>query len=389
MKSAYELDRFLGLEHFITDTKGTGGKLRVLFEDFFVEELQNEASEDKDGEYTHFTLEKTNWDTMRAIKKIAQFLGVSHKRFGYAGTKDRRAVTRQRVAVWKVDPDALKRVKIKDIELYDFKKSDERISLGDLGGNRFKITVKDTEIAGSELEGNLLETASKLKEKGVPNYFEYQRFGTIRPNTHIVGRELLKGDVKGAALAYLGNPSKNEQEDAYNARKMLDDTMDFKSSLELFPKRLGYERSMLDSLLKNPNDFAGALRRLPKKLRLMLVHAYQGYLFNRVLSRVIEKGVDCEVVPLFGSETLFSDGEQGEIEMDVLKVEDIQLESFDIASMPELSLEGEYRPAFIKINPKFTVSKNSYVCEFDLPKGLSVREQCKLNAKKADKKLAV
>jgi tRNA pseudouridine13 synthase len=369
MKSTYELDKFLGLEYFITDTLGTSGKLRVLFEDFFVEELQNETVENLEGEYTHFTLEKTDWDTMRAIKKIARFLGVSHKRFGYAGTKDRRAVTRQRVAVWKVEPDALKRVKIKDLELSGFKKSDERISLGDLRGNRFKITVKDTEMEDGELENLLKKTASKLNEKGIPNYFGYQRFGTIRPNTHIVGRELLKGDVKGAVLAYLGNPSKNEQDDAYAARKTFDETMDFKTALELFPKRLGYERSMLDSLFQNPNDFAGALRRLPKKLRLMLVHAYQGYLFNRVLSRTIEMGIDCEAVPLFGSETLFSGGEQGEMEMDVLQEEDVRLESFDIASMPELSLEGEYRPAFIKINPKFSVSKNSYVCEFDLPKG--------------------
>ena len=369
MKSSYKLDELLGLGYFITDTEGTGGKLRARMEDFLVEELQNEGNEIPDGEYTHFTLEKTDWDTMRAIKKIARSLGVSHKRFGFAGTKDRRAVTKQRIAAWKVEPEVLKQVKIKDLKLYDFKKSDERISLGDLAGNSFRITVRGVTIDGDELEAVLKETVSQLEQRGVPNYFGYQRFGTIRPNTHLVGRELLRGYIKGAALAYLANPSEDEREDAYNARKVLGETLDFKRALELFPKRLNYERSMLDSLSKNPNDFAGALRRLPKKLRLMLVHACQGYLFNRVLSRVIEKNIESKAIPLFGYETLFSDGEQGDVEMSVLEEESIQLENFDITSMPELALKGDYRVAFIKVSPKFAVNEDGYTCEFELPKG--------------------
>ncbi|MEE8402182.1 MAG: tRNA pseudouridine(13) synthase TruD, partial [Candidatus Hydrothermarchaeaceae archaeon] len=325
--------------------------------------------ENPDGEYTHFTLEKTNWETLRAIKELARSLRVSRKRFGFAGTKDRRAITRQRVAVWKVETDALKRVNIKDLKLSDFKKSDERVSLGDAKGNRFKITVRDVAIEGDMLETLLKEAVSQLERRGVPNYFGYQRFGTIRPNTHLVGRELLRGDIKSATLAYLINPFDGEREDAYNARKTLEETMDFKRALELFPKRLGYERSMLDSLSKNPNDYAGALRRLPKKLRWLFIHAYQGYLFNRVLSRALEKGIEIETIPLFGYETVFSDGEQSDIEMAVIEEEGISLENFDITSMPELSMEGQYRDAFIKVRPKFTVNEDGYTCEFDLPRG--------------------
>jgi len=369
MKSQYKLDQLLGLDFFITDTQGTGGKLRVGLEDFFVEEMQCPTVENPDGEYTHFTLEKANWNTMQAIKKISQSVGVSHKRFGFAGTKDRRAITRQKVAVWKVLPGVLEKVKIKDLKLYDFKKSDERVSLGDSLGNKFKINVKDAEIGGSELESVLKKTTAQLDELGVPNYFGYQRFGTIRPNTHLVGRKLLEGDLEGAVMAYLGKPLQGEKEDAYNARKELEETRDFKRGLALFPKRLNYERSMLDSLLKNPNDFAGALRRLPKKLRLMLVHAYQGYLFNRVLSRVIEEGITCDAIPLFGYETLFGEGRQGEIEMSVLEKEDIQLENFDIVSMPELAMEGNYRASFIKTKPEYSQNEAGYACEFELPKG--------------------
>lgn len=369
MKSPYLLDARLGLEYFITDTKGTFGKLRSTPEDFFVEELQLETTVNASGDYTHFTLEKNNWDTLRAIKEIARRLKVSQKRFGFAGTKDKRAVTGQKVSVWKVGEDQLRQLKIKDIRLLNFKKSDERVSLGDLYGNRFKINVRGTVAENAELDGLLKKTVSQMERTGIPNYFGYQRFGTIRPNTHLVGKELVKGDIRGAVLAYLANPCEGEREDAYNARRDIGETGDYKTALKLFPKRLNYERSMLDALSKNENDYAGALRRLPKKLRWMLVHAYQGYLFNRVLSRTLEKNIESVSIPLFGCETLFTPGEQGDIEMDVIEKEEINLENFDIASMPELTMEGQLRDAFIKIHPKFTVDGESYTCEFDLPKG--------------------
>ena len=55
--------------------------------------------------------------------------------------------------------------------------------------------------------------------------------------------------------------------------------------------------------------------------------------------------------------------------MSVLEEEDVQLENFDIASMPELAVDGDYRPAFIKVSPKFSINDAGYTCEFDLPKG--------------------
>lgn len=369
MKSPYKLDKLLGLEYFITDTEGTCGKLRTHMEDFSVEEIQGKTCENPDGEYTHFTLEKINWNTLHAIKEIAKSLRVSHRRFGFAGTKDRRALTRQRIAVWKIEPKDLEQVNIRGLKLYDFKKSDERVSLGDAGGNRFKIAVRDVSIERDRLGALLEDTASQLKARQVPNYFGYQRFGTIRPNTHIVGKEILKGDIKGAVLAYLTNPFNGEREDAYNARNVLQETMDFKMALELFPKRLDYERSMLRPLSKNPDDYAGALRKLPQKLRMMLIHACQGHLFNQILSKVIEEHIETRAIPLFGYETLFSGGEQGEIEMAVLEEENITPENFDIAVMPELSMEGQYRDAFIYVHPKFTVDEGGYTCEFELPNG--------------------
>ena len=378
MKSPYELDRLLGLDHFITSTRGIGGKLRSEINDFQVEETYEESRERANGEYTHFVLEKRNWSTMTAIKAIARTLGVSHKRFGYAGTKDKRALTRQRVAVWRVEPRQLKKVMLRGIKLSDFKKSDQRISLGNVIGNRFKLVIRGIELAEDELEGLLSETAVQLKERGVPNYFGYQRFGIVRPNTHLVGKELIKGNLRKAVMAYLTNPFETEREDAREARRFLQETGNYKKALDIFPKRLGYERSMLDALSKNPRDYAGALRRLPKKLRWMFVHAYQGFLFNKILSRVIEEGMEIkgQKIPLFGYRSSLSEGFLGEIEKKILEEENVFFKDFKIAPMPELSSEGLLRDGNIEVQPNFKIEKDELnagklkcAMEFELQKG--------------------
>ncbi len=384
MKSPYQLDRLIGLEHFITSTKGIDGKLRTIAEDFFVEEISNvenfspEMKNFQALEYTHFTLEKKNWNTVDAIKAIARATGVSHKRFGYAGTKDKRALTRQRAAVWKIEPEQLASIKIKDIALSNFKKCSDRISLGDSLGNKFRITVRNLDFGEKELSEIISETTNQLDERGIPNYFGYQRFGIIRPNTHLVGKEILKGNLEGAVMAYLANPYEAEKKDAYEARKSLQETKDFREALKNFPMRLNFERSMLDALAKNPRDCAGALRRLPKKLRWMLVHGYQSFLFNKILSRMIEEKISIEgkKIPLFGYKSSFSEGRQGEIEREIIEEENIALENFRIKSMPELSSEGLLRDACIETSPSFEIGgdelnegKLKCTVEFTLPKG--------------------
>lgn len=378
IKSPFELDRILGLEYFVADTRGIGGRLRIKVEDFLVEEIFNLVQEEPAGEYTHFTLEKKNWETHRAIKTIARALAVSHKRFGYAGTKDRRALTRQRVAVWKIEPEQLEKLNIKDISLSDFLKTSQRISLGDSLGNNFRITIRNIDFEQNELDGLLAEAISQLAQRGVPNYFGYQRFGTTRPNTHLVGRALLRGDLEGAVIAYLGNPYMTEKIEAYEARKFLEATRDYRKALEVFPKYLTYERAMLDHLAKHPNDYAGALRRLPKKLRWMLLHAYQGYLFNKILSGLIGSGIEIRgrKIPLFGYNSTTSEGEQGKIERSVLEEESVTLESFKTKSMPELASEGLFRDASIETKISFEISddelnagKRRCTLAFALPKG--------------------
>jgi len=372
VRSSYELDHQLGLDCFTTISNGVGGKLRERIEDFIVDEIPKHTDLAANGEYTHFNMEKENWETISAVRAIARSLDVSYKRFGYAGNKDRRAVTTQRIAAWQVEQEQLMKVQLYGIRLYDFTKSNSRISLGDSEGNRFRITIRNPELRGQELEASMKAASEQIEIAGVPNYFGYQRFGTVRPNTHLVGRELVKGNLEAAVMRYLCYPYATERPECQAARRYLEETHDFGGALRIYPHRLVFERMMLDALRNNPRDFVGALRRLPKKIRKLLVHAYQAYLFNRTLSAMIEREMNTSVhhVPLIGFNSSFSEGPQGELEKTILDEEGISRKEFLTRSVPELSCKGYLRASSVNLKPVLKmVSDETVVVEFTLPTG--------------------
>ncbi len=332
----------VGLRAYLSKIKGIGGAIKREPEDFLVEEVTpdgivlgiggSQRFEDEPGDYTHFTLEKNNWDTMRAVKAIARACGVSHKRLKYAGTKDRRSISAQRVSAWKVPKEKLEKLRIKDIMLRDFSTSDSPVNLGTLSGNRFTIVIREV---ADDADKTVQKTVEQLGGR-MPNFFGKQRFG-MRLDNHIVGKHILKGRFKEAVMEFVAGTG-DEPENATGAREELKKTEDFKKAFETFPNYLGFEKSVLNHLVKTPTDFVGALRVLPKKLRKMFVHAYQGYVFNLALSECIEKGEIPEELPLVGYTT-----KPDSISARILEEEDMKTEEFKVTPMPEMSLEGETR----------------------------------------------
>ena len=106
MIAATDLDRNLGMDYYITDDPGCGGVIRSLPEDFKVEEV-GESLNYEGGRYLVLDVEKKDWDTHHLIREISRQLRISQKRFGWAGTKDKRAVTRQRISIMNLDESEL------------------------------------------------------------------------------------------------------------------------------------------------------------------------------------------------------------------------------------------------------------------------------------------
>ena len=330
-------------------------------EDFIVEEITPEKKileideshkfKEGDGEQLVCVLQKRNWDNNLALREIAKRLFVSRSRIGFAGTKDKRAITTQRISLWKIKN--ADRLFIKDIKLVPLKYSDKRIELGDLWGNRFTIKVY---------------TKKKIRKlKTVPNFFGVQRFGEVRPLTHLVGKEIVWGDFEGAVKMYLAKVFPAELKEAKDARRKLAKDWDYAKALAYFPMGLRFERTMIGHLAESENDYIGALRKLPKFLKIMFVHAYQAYLFNEFLKEVVKKKGKHKTGQLFGYESKV----ENELERRILKKEKVEPKDFFIRSMPEMSSRGEKRELFIELKDFKVIEKGRgyYVVRFSLPKG--------------------
>jgi len=327
-------------------------------EDFVVQEItvskkvldKNFKFKKSEGDQLICVLKKTNWDTISATSEIAKRLHISKSRIGYAGMKDKRAVTTQLISIFNVKKEDIEKIKIKDIELFPIKYSNEKILLGDLHGNNFKIIV---------------DSNKKPKQvTKVPNYYGEQRFGTLRKNTHIVGKALIEEDFEKAVMIYLTEIG-NEEEETTNARKKLAKEKDFKASYEYFPKHLKFERILLNKLVEK-EDYISALKALPGKLLIMFIHAYQSKLFNEFLDEVIKRKLDHTEGPLFGYKYEI----QNDLEKEILERNKIWTDNFLIREFPKLSSKGKKRNLFVDVKDLKIkeIEKNKYLIEFSLAK---------------------
>jgi len=386
------------MEIYATQSLGIGGRIRQFLEDFVVEELLVDGSKAEVslvetqepvgvGRYLVCVLVKRDWDTLLAVKMIAKRLGISHKRIRIAGMKDAKALTAQHISLQGVSPQRILQVKIKDITLHPLRFSDGRVFSQLLLGNQFQVVIRAMSHTFSVVEQRVKNVQNELASlEGFPNFYGHQRFGTIRPVTHLVGRFLAKGDLEKATLTFLAQPSIHEHPKSREAREQLWDTRDFEEALRFFPRHLRYERFMLGHLAKQQRDFVGAFRELPLKLRKLFVQAYQSFLFNKFLSERIRRGISLNeaqigdyavklddhglpttefmqvsasslqtvkkalnegkmrvAIPLVGFKQPTSQGVQGEIEKEILETENMNPQDFRISFMPEVSASGELR----------------------------------------------
>ena len=112
MRDAQPLERAVGIDHYVSDSDGTGGRLRREPEDFHVRELEQFETEPVDaptGAYPHLVVRVTlrRWDTNDFAGALADSLGISRERVSWAGTKDKHAVTTQLLSVKGIEPATL------------------------------------------------------------------------------------------------------------------------------------------------------------------------------------------------------------------------------------------------------------------------------------------
>ena len=197
---------------------------------------------------------------MSCASLLAKWLKVHHKAIGYAGTKDRRAVTTQRMSATRIKPERLaslnKMGNAMGIWLGDYKYSRTAIKLGDLRGNRFTITLREVS-PGTSME-SIERAMESLRERGFINYYGMQRFGTSQVSTHSVGALLLNGQWKAACEAILDIKA-GGMNDSLHARELYSQG-EIEQAFEKMPRNCIAERAVLGVLKTDPKHFSGALQ---------------------------------------------------------------------------------------------------------------------------------
>ncbi|MDH5785429.1 MAG: tRNA pseudouridine(13) synthase TruD [Chromatiales bacterium] len=155
------------------------GTIRTTADDFQVDEVLGYEPDGK-GNHALLHIRKTNTNTEWLARHLAEFAGVELKEVGYAGLKDRLAVTTQYFSVnlsGRDDPD-WSQLNSNEIEVLSAQRHGKKLRRGGLRENCFQITVRDLHGGCTALEQRL----QTIKDHGVPNYFGEQRFGHDRNN---------------------------------------------------------------------------------------------------------------------------------------------------------------------------------------------------------------
>lgn len=171
---------------------GASATLKRLNEDFIVTELPLQLPSGE-GEHLWLDVEKNGANTAFVAQQLAEAAGVQDRDVGYAGLKDRHAITRQWFSIYlpKGETPDLTRLAHPEFKVLGQSRHVKKLRPGDLQGNRFRIVLRDVTGDRDAIEANLQAVASH----GAPNYFGAQRFGHDGGNVE-QGRAMLAREIR-------------------------------------------------------------------------------------------------------------------------------------------------------------------------------------------------
>lgn len=262
---------------------------------------------------------------MEAVGYLAAQSKTHVKSFQFGGTKDRRAVTVQRVSAYRMTAEHLAKIgeRLRGAYIGDFQYHPTALELGDLGGNEFCITLRDCVFPNdlyddasqrqSAIRYQLDKDVASLTNRGFLNYYGLQRFGSFTRSTDTIGMKLLQGDLAGAVSDILYFPSDTilspptsfsslpiSSDDLARARAISTwlDTRNSDDALALLPRKFTAEGAIIRYLgvydrhgeQSRLTDWQGALQTIPRPLRLMYAHAYQSRVWNAMTTARWRRG---------------------------------------------------------------------------------------------------
>lgn len=374
-----DLDSQIGINVYSTSFSGIGGTIRNSAEDFEVSEVISEKiknSIESEGNYAVYRLQKRKIDTNHALSDIFRKKGLRVKSLGL---KDASAVTEQYVCAGN---------KGKQIEDFYSEKYflshlgfvKKPLSKKDMIGNHFKIVIQNCKDGLS----------SFTEHEKILNFYGYQRFGSKRPVTHLIGKAIVQKNFQKAVELLLSFTSIYDSEENTEIREKLADKENYSQYLKQVPYQMDIERIVLKEMIKH-DDYFKAVKSIPLSLRRFYVQAYQSYLFNCSLSSAFSegenlfeaesgdvcfdfhgvigkfvKGLDQNLALPFVGYSYYKKTRFGFYISKILEQEEISPKDFFIKEMQEASSEGGFRQAAIHCTD---YSSQNNTVEFTLSRG--------------------
>jgi tRNA pseudouridine13 synthase len=256
-------------------------KIKVLPEDFQVRERLDLSASPASGAYRLYRLAKRGWNTLDAIAAAARANNVPLSAIGYGGKKDRHALTEQFLSVpsrYRLDFDS------KNVSVIQEGFIDDYLSPFHLLGNEFILTIRDL----SEPEARTLESGlERVSRWGFANYFDDQRFGSVSEGTFLAER-LIRGEYAGALQLFFCTIHPEDPAPVKALKTMRRKAWpDWNALVSLSRTREEREIARLLSRDASRGGLIRALNLIPREELSMAFSAFQSFLWNLALSRLV------------------------------------------------------------------------------------------------------
>lgn len=254
-------------------------KIKCQPDDFCVEEITN-ITFGKTGPYSIYKLEKRFWDTFDLLDYLSRKYKL--KNIDRAGIKDRYSHSIQYLSIRGIKERVIEE---KNFKLSFVGKSATPITLNSLVKNHFKITIRDLNQKETKYIQDNLES---VKKYGFPNYYDEQRMGSARAKQGFIAQKLVLKHYNGALKLYLATPSGFDDSRTRKLKKYLFEHWGNWEDCLKAHFELGQYRYPLLYLLAHPKDFKGAIKTVRRDLLEMFINAYQAYIWNETLKKLLE-----------------------------------------------------------------------------------------------------
>ncbi len=254
-------------------------KLKQRPEDFSVKESYR-FDPSPDGPFRVYMMDKQKLSTFDAVTRLREKFGLKPGAISYCGLKDKQGRTEQLIAVNGFDVD----MQEDDLRLKYLGRADKALSSANTTSNRFAVTVR--EVRQDELPQLTLSLA-EVSRLGVINYFDSQRFGSLKHGQGFIAKDLIRGDFQAALRNYMAVPSPLDRTDDAKVKTFWKDNWGDWTANCPFAANKKYHR-VISHLRKEPQDYLGAFLQIDSDYRAMLLFTYQSFLWNEGARRLLQ-----------------------------------------------------------------------------------------------------